>query len=178
MMTLVVIAGAALAVYAIRDIAPPAPAQATTQSALQTHLVGGLQHPLGAQSDFPRKFHGVVAGIKSGFTQPFGIGTASANIASTKFGGATSGGESDLPTAFSALGLVGGLLFVSILVLVIRRGSKVYLARRDFVSAAALGVILATLGQWLNGAYYSVAPILWLSIGWICREYMRRDEHA
>jgi hypothetical protein len=165
-----VAAGVALAAYGLRGTAPVPTGPVIASDALQTHLVGGLQHPLSSKSDLPSKFHASVAGVKLGFTHPFGYGTASSNIAGEKFGGTTVGGEEDLPNAFSSLGLLGGFLFIAIVVLALGRAVRLYLRELDFVSGAAFGVLIVTLDQWLNGGYYSVAPLLWLTIGWIWRE--------
>jgi hypothetical protein len=41
--------------------------------------------------------------------------------------------------------------------------------RRDALSLVALGVLVVTLLEWLNGGQYAVAFFLWLTLGWIDR---------
>jgi len=177
-MVVVVAAGAAAAVFALRSAPVASGPAATTSGALQTHLVGGLQHPLSSKSDLPSKWHALVYGVKLGFSNPLGYGTAFSNIAGAKFGGNVGPAEDDLANAFSSYGLLGGFLFVAIVVLALRRAGRFYLQRFDFLSGAALGVLIVTLGQWLNGGYYSVAPLLWLTMGWICREEVARSQRT
>jgi hypothetical protein len=41
--------------------------------------------------------------------------------------------------------------------------------RRDTLALAALGLLVVMLFQWLNGDLYSVAWLVWLSLGWVDR---------
>ena len=39
---------------------------------------------------------------------------------------------------------------------------------RDAVSLAALGtLVILTFGQWLNGGFYAVSPLIWLTAGFV-----------
>jgi hypothetical protein len=42
---------------------------------------------------------------------------------------------------------------------------------------AIAGVLIVTFGQWLNGGQYAVAPLLWLLIGRVSRQWVRRTAH-
>ena len=37
-----------------------------------------------------------------------------------------------------------------------------------------MGLLVITLGQWLNGGYYALAPLLWLLIGWANRAWLEQ----
>ena len=60
----------------------------------------------------------VVGGFEEGVLHPFGQGTAVTNIAADRFGigSRTKGTEVDVSNAFVSLGLVGGLLFVALVI--------------------------------------------------------------
>jgi hypothetical protein len=47
------------------------------------------------------------------------------------------------------------------------RAAGLALQRRDALSLAALGILVITLGQWLNGGYYAVSALVWILLGWI-----------
>jgi hypothetical protein len=38
-----------------------------------------------------------------------------------------------------------------------------------------VGLLIADLGQWLNGGYYAVAPLLWFLIGWAMAQAREMD---
>jgi hypothetical protein len=51
-----------------------------------------------------------------------------------------------------------------------RRALRAYVTRQNAATLAALGLMLVSLGQWLNGGYYALAPLVWFVIGWVSRE--------
>jgi hypothetical protein len=49
--------------------------------------------------------------------------------------------------------------------------------RRDALAFAVLGLLVVMLDQWLNGDLYSVAWLVWLSLGWVDRNaHLRPSE--
>jgi hypothetical protein len=108
-------------------------------------------------------------GITSSFTNPVGKGTGTINIAAQKFGGegVETGTEVDVSNAFVGFGVAGGLLFLAIVVMTLRTAFRRYFRTRDPVVLAVAGILVVTLGQWLNGGLYAVASLLWFLIGWV-----------
>jgi hypothetical protein len=39
--------------------------------------------------------------------------------------------------------------------------------RHDGVSLATFGMLLVVFGQWLNGGYYAISPLVWFAIGFL-----------
>lgn len=139
-----------------------------TGNAFVQHQVGGLAHPFDpTQSTLPAHLHLFVHGLAAAVRQPLGLGTGSTNIAGSRFGGVQSGTEVDISNAFVSLGLVGGCIFVGLVFLTLKRAVLLYRARGDVVVLAVTGVLLVALGQWLNGGFYALAPLVWVIAGWI-----------
>jgi hypothetical protein len=46
---------------------------------------------------------------------------------------------------------------------------RLALRRRDTLAFISLAVVTLTFLQWLNGGQYSIAFLLWLTLGWIDR---------
>jgi hypothetical protein len=43
------------------------------------------------------------------------------------------------------------------------------LVRRDAASLAVAGLLIVTLGGWLRGGHWALAPLTWFLIGWATR---------
>jgi hypothetical protein len=65
----------------------------------------------------------------------------------------------------TALGTLGGLLLLAILAVTLKRAVQLALRSRDTVYLACAGLLLVTLGQWLNGGFYAVSPLIWVVAG-------------
>ena len=146
------------------------------QTALQTtdpliaHQVGGLLHPFDpGRSTFGFKLNGLLGGIQFGIQNPAGIGIG-ATTRPDKFGAAPFATESDVSNAFVSLGVGGGILFLVVILGAFRKVNALYAASRDWAALAVIGLLLVTLGQWLNGGQYAVAPLVWFLLGWASRE--------
>jgi hypothetical protein len=142
---------------------------------LVTHQVGGLVDPTNPdQSTLIVHMNLVLDGVKTGITHPYGQGTGVTNIAGNRLGSGGASGtggssrttEIDVSNVFVSLGIVGGLLFLAIIFITFRRVISLYMTRRDPALLAIVGLLVITLGQWLNGGHYAVAPLTWLLIGW------------
>ena len=151
-------------------------AQSTTSAAanptgtLLQHDISGIANPTGSGSSLPGHVSETVDGIKSAFLQPIGYGSGSVTLASGRLGGAASAGtESDLGNAGPALGLLGLILYVVVVVLGLLCTYRLAARRGDTLALAALGLLVVMLFQWLNGDLYSVAWLVWLSLGWVDR---------
>jgi Na+-driven multidrug efflux pump len=120
----------------------------------------------------------VVGGIRFSLSSPLGLGTASTNIASDKFGAAGMATEADISNAFVSLGLVGGVIYLTVIVIAFARVIVLYRRTRDVVVLGITGVMIIMLGQWLNGGQYAVAPLIWFLIGWASQERPRSADPA
>lgn len=147
-----------------------AAAPASGSSALLGHQFGGLANPFSAQtSTLGGHVTLMVRGITSAFTHPLGYGTGSITIAAGKYGGYAQGTEVDLGNAGIAFGITGLLAYLVVFIGGLRLTYRLAVARRDWIAIAALGVLFATAGQWLNGGEYAAAWLPWLVLGWADR---------
>jgi hypothetical protein len=176
------IAGVALTgLAAQRYASPDAGTPQHGGGSLVGHQLGGLANPLDPEkSTLPLHWSLAVDGAKEGVLHPLGHGTAVTNLAASRFGigGTEKSSELDVSNTFIALGLVGGLLFIALAVVAFRRIVSAYLARPDPAILAALGLMMVTVGQWLNGGYYALAPLLWFVLGWATKEHGDSAEAA
>lgn len=151
-----------------------APVNAST--ALLGHQFGGLANPFSAKtSTLNGHVAEMVSGVTSAFTQPLGHGTGSITIAASKYGGSVQGTEVDLGNVGVAFGIAGLLAFLVVFLGGLRLTYRLAAARRDWLAVAALGVLFATAGQWLNGGEYAVAWLPWLVLGWADRHAATLD---
>jgi hypothetical protein len=160
-----------VAVFAVSELFGPALDRAAGRSSdpLVSHQVGGLLHPLDPDKSTLVTHWGLFThGISEGFTNPIGRGTGATNLAASRFGGVGGAGtEVDVSDAFVSLGLLGGLLFISIVAATFHRVIRLYLGQGGPAVLAIMGLLVVTLGHWLNGGYYAVAPLTWFFIGWV-----------
>jgi hypothetical protein len=135
---------------------------------LVAHQVNGLTNPLDAgDSTLLLHLSLVVDGVKTGVQHPLGSGTGSTNQAGTKLGGVDRGTaptEIDFSNAFLGLGLPGGLLFLVIVATTFGFAVRGYLAGNDLL-LPAIGLLVVSLGQWLSGGHWFLAPVVWLIVG-------------
>ena len=141
-----------------------------SSNALVSHQTSGLLHPLDQnKSTLPIHLTLLENGFKEGIIDPIGFGIASTTLAGSRLGAPTVAGstEIDLSNVFVADGTFGGLAYAALLILVLEAALRHAVATRDAASLAVLGILVATLGQWLNGAFYAVSPLIWFSIGFV-----------
>jgi hypothetical protein len=144
-------------------------------SPLTSHLVTGLANPTGSHSTLGAHARELVRGVTAAFTHPLGSGTGSVTIAASHFAtGQHLTTEIDPGNAGEALGLLGLVLYVVILACALATTYRLASYRRDALGLAALGLIMVTLFQWLNGDLYSVTWLVWLILGWVDADYARR----
>ena len=167
----IVIVGLATAGLALNSYAP----SVTTSPSSSTNpfverQVGGLTNPLDPEHSTLLTHIGlVVDGLEQGVLHPFGQGTAVTNIAADRFGiGSTvKGTEVDVSNAFVSLGLIGGLLFIALVIATFRHAISSYLRRPDPAVLAIVAFLIVMTGQWLNGGHYALAPLTWFFVGWM-----------
>lgn len=140
---------------------------------LAQHQVEGLTDPFGEGSTLPGHIALIRSGIMSAFDNPLGTGVGSFTIAGGKYGGAVGGGEGDPGRAPFAAGLPGLVAYVAVVVLAVRRSYRLAVERADPLALAALGIVVVTALQWLNGGHYAVMFWPWLVLGWVSRRHDR-----
>jgi hypothetical protein len=151
-----------------------------TDTAAQTgnpfiaHQVGGLLNPFDPkQSTLGIHQRQVVSGITGSFEHPLGLGLAAINPQVGRLSDAASAStEADVSNAFAALGPGGGILYSFIVLLTFWQASRLAFADKRLASLAAVALLVTCFGQWLNGGYYAVAPLVWFVVGWINQEWL------
>ena len=173
-----ILAGAVAVVGTVVALGPTLEsATATTGNPLLVRQVAGILHPLDPGRSTLGLYAGTLAaGVKVALTDPIGIGTAATNSMGAKVAAPAMVTETDIGNAFVTLGLLGGALLLAVVGMAIWTAVRLYWRSRDPVVLAVIGVLIVTLGQWLNGAHYAVAPLVWFMVGWIDRK--RADGRA
>jgi hypothetical protein len=156
----------------------PALADATRKlnSPLLSHVAEGLAHPLDPnRSTLVLHWLLVRDGIVDSITNPLGFGTAATNIASEKLGSPDRPRQTeiDISNAFVSLGMVGGVVYALIVGVVLHHAADAYRRRPDPLLLAIVGLLVVTLGQWLNGGHYAIAPLTWFLVGYAAAERQR-----
>jgi hypothetical protein len=134
-------------------------------SGLVTHETSFFADPLGRNSTLPGHLRLVLEGITNGVRWPLGYGPGAVSIGGKLGVGTAAGGtEFDLSNAFTAGGVIGGLLFLPLWVRAWFQLSA-SVGGRDWAMAAVLGIAVAAFGNWLNGGQYFVSALVWLLLG-------------
>jgi hypothetical protein len=154
----------------------PASSASSGSSPLIQHQLSGLSNPLDRSSSTLAVHASLVGdGFATALRDPLGVGTGAITIAHQKFGGENLNTEADPSNAAVALGLPGLIGFAILLCAAFGQAYNLAARRRDALSLIALGLLVVTLLQWLNGGQYAVAFVLWLTLGWIDRAGQESD---
>jgi hypothetical protein len=138
---------------------------------LVAHQLGGLAYPFDpTQSTAGLHLNEIGHAFLSTLSHPLGLGTGATNLASVKAGVQSSASEVDISDEFTSLGVAGGLLYCGIVVAMFWRTGSAYNRRRTYPYAAALGLLIVSFGNWLNGGYYAISSIVWFVAGACERE--------
>jgi hypothetical protein len=143
---------------------------ASSSDPLVSHQLGGLADPFNEdQSTLPTHLAMFQNGLRQGLLDPVGHGITSTTLAGETLGNdeANTTTEVDISNAFVSLGTLGGIVYVALVLLVLMSALRLAVHRRDAVSLAALGTLVLVLGQWLNGGYYAVSPLVWVTAGFV-----------
>ncbi|MDE1178840.1 MAG: hypothetical protein PW789_19875 [Edaphobacter sp.] len=144
-----------------------------TAAGLSTqHQVQGLAHPFDSKHS-TANLHGqmLLGGLLDGFRNPIGRGLGS-TFATAKLGGDSSSAgssEIDISDMFLTTGLIGGLLYIFIIVVVAKRASYLIQNVPQNIALPIAGILACTLGGWLMAGKYGENTWLWLVIGIVCR---------
>lgn len=142
---------------------------------LAVHQVSGLADPLNPDtSTLVDHWQAMVSGTTYALANPLGAGTSSSNLAYTKLGGVGVGTEVDLTDELVDLGIIGGVLYLVVVVAVVAGTFREYLRTHDVLLLCTGGVLIVTLGHWLSGGYYAVAPLVWFLAGWAHQQSFAR----
>ena len=162
---------------------------AQTQALIQ-HQTDGLLDPLNSEHSTAQVHTGMIgSGIIQGFTNPLGRGLGASNLASIKYSDNTSSNssdnssngssESDIGNVFISLGFVGGLLYLSILFLVLKCAFEFWRRSRSQVALGLLAILLVSMGQWTSIGEYSGFTLVWFCLGALDRlslEWNRKEQ--
>jgi hypothetical protein len=139
--------------------------------ALVAHQASGLLNPLDPEQSTTHIHMGMAnTGILGAVRNPLGRGLGATTMAARKFGGSGGSMEIDLINMFVSLGAIGGLLYAIVLGVVVVTAIQYWRRTRTFIALGLLGLLVLTLGQWLNGGYYATTTLLWFCIGTLDRE--------
>jgi hypothetical protein len=147
--------------------------------ALIAHQTEGLSDPLNPESSTLLVHLTLVRdGLLHALREPAGVGLAQVTNAGSRLGEADALGrdtEADISNAAVAMGIPGLIVYLVVFVAGMRRAYEA--ARmRNVLAIAALGILTATMLQWLNGGLYAVAVLPWLVLGWLDRPSRERRE--
>ena len=132
--------------------------------------VTGVLKPLDpSKSTVLTHWHAVVDGFVDALKNPAGHGTGATTLAVRLSEGDSIDTENDLSNAFLSLGIVGGLLYLAVIVTMFRTVFARYVASRDVLVFAVAGLLVVVFGNWLTGALYAVTPLFWFLAGWATR---------
>jgi hypothetical protein len=175
---LVIVVGMGATFAVISAAGPRLDRAAGLSGGITERNVGGLVDPLDpSRSTFIAHWDNLVAGIADGFKNPVGTGTGSTNLATDNLSeDASRETDNDVADVFVSLGALGGVMFLVIIFLSFRAAFSRYLRKGGWQAFGVAGLLLVTLGNWLNGGHYTLAAITWLVIGWASRPRDRLGE--
>jgi hypothetical protein len=152
--------------------------QDSRTQAIIDHQVNGLLDPNNSKtSTASSHVDMILLGIKEGFIVPVGRGLGATSIAASKFESHAEGvgsTEIDFSDNFVGLGFAGGLIYLSIIGVVLALALRNWRETRTLNALAMLGVLLISIGQWDHGGLYSLSMLVWFFIGALDRADQKR----
>lgn len=147
-------------------------------SATAERQAGGLLNPLDPnESTFLSHWDNLVKAIETAVTNPVGLGTGASNIGSRVSGEGGVETDIDIGDAFVSFGVIGGVLFLAIVVLSFKTVFGRYMrAKPDRLMFAVAGILVVNFGQWLQGGHYAASALMWFLLGWAVKP-TRREIH-
>ncbi len=136
------------------------------------HQVDGLAHPLDERkSTIGIHTQLLGAGILQGFVAPLGHGLGSTTEGARKFGGdsSTKSSEIDFSDMFISLGLIGGLIYIFVIIETVRRLLAYLETVPTAVGLPVLAILATTISSWLIAGQYSTSSIVFFLIGSLVR---------
>lgn len=140
----------------------------STQDAI-THQLGGLGHPFDPKySTAGTHANMLSSSLARGLTHPLGFGLGYTTFAAEKLsGGPSSEGSSevDLSDMFTALGLIGGFVYLFVALLVLQAAVRYVRLAPLHISLPVLAIVFESFGGWLVGGQYSSSALLFFFFG-------------
>jgi hypothetical protein len=133
-------------------------------------LLGATEEGSSASNHLGMMLHG----YKRGFKNPLGEGLGATTKAAAKFGGSGASTEVDSSDVFVSTGLVGGVIYLIIVVLIILSTVRYWRRTRGTLPLALMGALAVLFFVWLRGGQYAVSSIVWLLVGALDRFENRR----
>ncbi len=110
-------------------------------------------------------------GYESVITNPLGYGLGASSSAAMKFGNTFRPTETDIGDVMVTTGLVGGVLYHVMIVMIVLTAIRYWLRTRSVLALAFIGILGVNFSLWLGGGLYAVSAILWFCIGALDRLY-------
>lgn len=130
------------------------------------HQTQGLLHPLNNKTSTATEHVGLVMrGLYRGLRNPLGDGLGSTTLAANRFGGINYSTEVDLTNVVVSLGVLGGVMYLVVIVMVVLAAARHWWRARSVLALAVLGLLVVTLGNWLSGGQYALGALIWFTIG-------------
>jgi hypothetical protein len=128
------------------------------------HQAQGLSQPLNPKTSTALQHLGMMwSGFVEGVQHPLGQGLGIVTSAGSLLGTSSVDIEVDFANLFVAGGVIGGLAYLGA-GLVILQGA--FGARLGRLAGQVLpGMLVVLFFSWLNGQYYFLCPLLWVTIG-------------
>jgi hypothetical protein len=168
----VVLAGMLATSAVVGRVAPEYQPGAT--GALLDHQLQGISNPLDTKSSTLFIHLSLVTdGLRSAISHPAGLGAGTVSLAAGRFGGVGRQSEADPSNLAIAAGLPGLCAYLVLALLAFVRSYELARARRDALSLAALGIVTIVFLEWFNGGQYGIALLLWVTLGWVDRSWLR-----
>lgn len=135
----------------------------------------GLLNPLDPnESTFLSHWDNLVGAIETGVANPVGLGTGASNIGARVDGGGGTETDIDIGDAFVSFGLLGGVIFLVIIVLSFKTVFGRYIrGKPDPLMFAVAGILVVNFGQWLQGGHYAASALMWFLLGWAVKPTRR-----
>lgn len=138
-------------------------------ASLSSHQAEGLSEPFGQASTLGSHMGIVSNALGEMVDKPLGSGVGATTAAAERFGKLGPTGEGDPATAPVAAGIPGLLLYLLVAVFGLRAAYHLARTRGNLASLVVVGILVCTVGQWLNGGQYMVIVTTWLLLGWVDR---------
>ena len=147
---------------------PPSSHNTSAQEAM-SHQLGGLGHPFDSKYSTAGTHASMIsASLSRGLTHPLGFGLGYTTFAAEKISGGPSvegSSEVDLSDMFTALGLIGGAVYLLVAFFVLQGAVRYVRIAPLKVSVPVLAMAFESFGGWLVGGQYSSSALLFLLFG-------------
>lgn len=110
-------------------------------------------------------------GFKWGFEEPLGRGIGSTTLAAAKFGSGGGSTEKDISDMFVAGGVIGGALYLLLVIVVSVSAVRYWMRTRNRLALAIIGFLVFASFGWLKSGQYVLTPITWFTIGTLDKLY-------